>query len=264
MLFRSLLLGGGPGAGKTAFIMGALFNSLRLNPDLRALVVNVEMSAAQLLNRQLASMSCVPLHNIKHKDIRKFALRRDQEQFDRALDDLQALTRRVTFLNRPFTLEHAGLVARDTGSSVLILDYIQRFECVDKAESRAHAIEKNVDHSRALADEGMGILMVSALGRPQQKEGKGYAGADITSFRGSSELEYGGDIIYTLERARGADDATLVCHKNRDGEPVDIEFKFDQRIQRFTQKDQWVAPTPRGVGEQPIEETYDENEEDVF
>lgn len=43
-----LLLGGAPGAGKTAFTMQAVVDALRLTPDLRAVVCNVEMSPAAL------------------------------------------------------------------------------------------------------------------------------------------------------------------------------------------------------------------------
>ena len=45
------MLGGAPGAGKTAFIMQLVIDALRLSPLLRVLVGNVEMSAGVLLGR---------------------------------------------------------------------------------------------------------------------------------------------------------------------------------------------------------------------
>ena len=48
------LLGGAPGAGKTALVMSCIVEALRHTPTLRALVANVEMSPAALLDRQLA------------------------------------------------------------------------------------------------------------------------------------------------------------------------------------------------------------------
>ena len=45
------LLGGAPGAGKTAFAMQLVTDALRLTPALRALVCNVEMPARVLLDR---------------------------------------------------------------------------------------------------------------------------------------------------------------------------------------------------------------------
>ena len=38
------LIGGAPGAGKTAFTMQAVTDALRLTPTLRALVCNIEMT----------------------------------------------------------------------------------------------------------------------------------------------------------------------------------------------------------------------------
>ena len=48
------LLGGAPGAGKTALVMACVVEALRHTGTLRALVANVEMSPAALLDRQLA------------------------------------------------------------------------------------------------------------------------------------------------------------------------------------------------------------------
>src|SRR6266849_6690528 len=52
-----MLLGGAPGAGKTAFTMQAVVDALRLTPALRAVVCNVEMPPTVLLDRQLARLS---------------------------------------------------------------------------------------------------------------------------------------------------------------------------------------------------------------
>ena len=61
------LLGGAPGAGKTAFVMQAVIDALRLSADLRALVVNVEMPPGVLLDRQLARLSGVDLTTIRSR-----------------------------------------------------------------------------------------------------------------------------------------------------------------------------------------------------
>jgi replicative DNA helicase len=45
------LLGGAPGAGKTAFTVQAVVDALRLTPTLRAVCCNVEMVPAVLLDR---------------------------------------------------------------------------------------------------------------------------------------------------------------------------------------------------------------------
>ena len=57
------LFGGAPGAGKTAFTMQGAIDALRLTPTLKALVCNVEMPAAVLLDRQLARLSGIDCDN---------------------------------------------------------------------------------------------------------------------------------------------------------------------------------------------------------
>jgi hypothetical protein len=51
------LLGGAPGAGKTALSMQWALDALRLTPSLRCVVCNVETPPAVLLDRQLARLS---------------------------------------------------------------------------------------------------------------------------------------------------------------------------------------------------------------
>src|SRR5262249_11950913 len=61
------LIGGAPGAGKTAFVMQAVLDALTLTPGLKALVCNVEMSPSVLLDRQLARLSGIDLTTIRHR-----------------------------------------------------------------------------------------------------------------------------------------------------------------------------------------------------
>jgi replicative DNA helicase len=93
------LLGGAPGAGKTAFTMQAVIDALRLTPTLRVLVCNVEIPAAQLFNRQLARLSGVDHSLIRH---RKFGTAH-ADRIDQAMNTLDALADRLAFYRRPST-----------------------------------------------------------------------------------------------------------------------------------------------------------------
>lgn len=66
---RVVLIGGAPGAGKTAFTMQLTCDALRITPTLRAVVCNVEMSVRALLERQLARVSGVPLDVIRKRTL---------------------------------------------------------------------------------------------------------------------------------------------------------------------------------------------------
>src|SRR5262245_53004757 len=60
------LVGGAPGAGKTALTMQWALDALRLTPTLRVVVCNVEMAPAVLLDRQLSRLSGIDLSLIRH------------------------------------------------------------------------------------------------------------------------------------------------------------------------------------------------------
>ncbi|MGH7194203.1 MAG: DnaB-like helicase C-terminal domain-containing protein, partial [Candidatus Saccharimonadales bacterium] len=61
------LFGGGPGAGKSAFVMQAVTDALRLTPTLRVLVCSIEMPPRVLLDRQLARLSGIDLTSIRYR-----------------------------------------------------------------------------------------------------------------------------------------------------------------------------------------------------
>src|SRR5262245_28061771 len=94
---RVLLFGGAPGARKTAFPMQAVIDTLRLTPTLRAVVCNVEMGSAVLLDRQLARLSGIDLTLIRHR-----RLGADHaDRIDQAMNTLEPLAERLVFVRPP-------------------------------------------------------------------------------------------------------------------------------------------------------------------
>ena len=129
---RVLLLGGAPGAGKSAFTMQAVVDTLRLTPTLRALVCNVEMTPAVLLDRQLARLAGIDLNTIR---IRKLGVEHG-ERIDAALQTLESVAERLCFVRPPFDLENVAASADAFGAGLIVLDYIQR---ISRREPRRQA-----------------------------------------------------------------------------------------------------------------------------
>src|SRR5262249_25326900 len=88
------LVGGAAGAGKTAFTMQLLLDALRLTPALKAVVCNIEMAPAVLLDRQLARLSGVPLTEIRHRRLTEA----HADRIDQGLHTLDALSERLAFV----------------------------------------------------------------------------------------------------------------------------------------------------------------------
>ncbi len=225
-----VLLGGAPGAGKTALAMQWVLDALRIDDTLRVLVANVESSPAVLLDRQLSRLSGFPLNLIRDRAI-------DESHGERladAFDVLDAVADRLTFLQSPFSLPNVAAAADATDSKLIVIDYAQRFDA-GSGEKR-HQVNQLMDYLRRFADADCGLLVLAAVGRTKDKAGRSSYdpnGLNLASFRESSELEFGADAAYML-CPDGPGKAKLACLKNRHGEPVGVDMEWDGSVQRFT------------------------------
>lgn len=246
------LLGGAPGAGKTAFAMQLVTDALRLTPTLRVLVCNVEMPPRVLLDRQLARLSGIDLGTIRYR-------RFDQEHADRldqAMHTLEPLTDRLAFVRPPFNLANVAASADGFRADLLVLDYIQRIQPPGNHADKRVAVNATMDYLRQFADAGVAVLVLAAVGRTKDNKGRSsYSGdgLNLASFRESSELEFGADDAFILVPSEdGGDYGTLtvsVKHlKARHTQPKDLVLDFDRRTQRFSEAEDPRTWNPDGPG----------------
>lgn len=227
------LLGGMPGAGKTALSWQWLIAAMEADPTLRTLVANVEMSPRELLKRQLARMSGIALTPIRE---RRFG-EQDEERLNVGIDRLEPLCERLTFLNAPFTMTNVVETATVTEARLIVIDYAQRFGALDDSPDKRQAIDSVMDTLRLMANHGAAVIVLSSLSRSRDGRGRStYEGGSMSlaSYKESGELEY------------GADDALLLCpqpkttlvdlrhEKSRYGERRDLVLDFDRPHQSFS------------------------------
>jgi len=229
-----VLLGGAPGAGKTALAMQWVIDAMRIDDSLRVLVANVESSPAVLLDRQLSRLSGIPLNLIRDRAL-------DESHGERladAFDILESVADRLTFLQSPFSLPNVAAAADATDARLIVLDYAQRFDA--GADDKRQQV-----NLRRFAEAGCGMLVLAAVGRTKDKAGRSSydsSGLNLASFRESSELEFGADAAYML-CPDGPGKAKLACLKNRHGEPVGVDLEWAGSIQRFTPPTFDTSPT---------------------
>lgn len=235
------LVGGPPGFGKTALAMQWTADALRLTPDLRATVCNVEMPPAALLERQLARLSGIDLSDIRHRRLTADHTAR----LDVGLQALAAFADRLAFVQPPFSLPNVAAVADEFAANLIVLDYVQRIDPGERrgpGDDRRASIDALMSAARLFASAGVAVLAVAAVGRGRDAKGRSaYDGLNLASFRESSELEYGADDAYLLlpdpEGDAAAGDMLLHHAKSRYGEAVDLALTFDRRRQHFTAAD---------------------------
>jgi replicative DNA helicase len=231
-----VLIGGAPGAGKTALTMQLLIDALMITPGLKALVCNVEMSPGALLDRQLARLADTDLTLIRYRRLTA----EHSESIQRGTEALESLAERLAFVRPPFDLANVARSADEFGADLLLLDYIQRIGAHGEHADRRGAVDATMGSLRQFADAGVAIIVVAALARSKDTKGRSsYSdGLSLASFRETSELEYGADDAFILAPDNGegaADSRVILKHlKSRHGEARDIALTFDRKYQRFT------------------------------
>jgi replicative DNA helicase len=234
------LVGGAPGSGKTSFLMQCVFDALRLSPELRAVVCNIEMPPSVLLDRQLSRMSGVPLRSIRYRELRA----EHAERIDAGLQAIEDIADRFCFVRPPFTLENVAATAdrfaplEQGGALMLVFDYIQRIAPPGTQADKRGSVDATMNYLRQFSDAGAAVVVVSSVGRQRDAKGRStYEGdsMNLTSFKKSGELEFGADDAFILAPSDRVPGVRVLKHlKARNGECNDIALSFDGSIQRFT------------------------------
>lgn len=238
------LLGGAPGAGKTAIVMQCVVEALRFESSRRALVCNVEMSPTALLDRQLARLTGIDGEVIRH---RRFTAEH-RERLDSGLATVESFVSRLTFLRSPFDLANVASAADACDADIIVVDYVQRFSCPgDDGDARAK-VSRTMDYLRQFADADRAVVVLSAIGRTKDTHGRTtYTGAGLASFRESSELEFGADDAFVLAPVdESSPDVVRLAHlKARHGATRTVDLAFDRPRQSFALLDEpTAAPEP--------------------
>lgn len=235
------LIGGAPGAGKTAFVMQCVTDALRLTPALRAVVCNVEMPATVLLDRQLARLSGIDLHTIRYRHFTG----EHSERLEAGLATLEEINDRLCFCRPPFSLDNIAATVDEFGAVLVVIDYLQRIASPGEHADKKNSLDATMNYLRLFAEAGCAVLALAAIGRTKDRQGRSsYAneGLNLASFRESSELEFGADNAYILmPDATEPSTITLKCFKARHGEVRDIVTTFDAPRQSFS---------PKAIGEE--------------
>jgi len=228
------LVGGAPGVGKTSLTTQWVFDALRVTPDLKALICNIEMFCGALLDRQIARLAGINLNAVRHRQLMSI----HADRLDQAMNTLAVIGERLCFVRPPFDLSNVAASADEFGARLILLDYIQRISAPGQHENRRGNVDATMSYLRQFADFGCAVIVVSAVGRGKDSRGRSTYDSDalsLASFRESSELEFGADSAFLLAPDKtGGDSNVILRHlKDRNGECRDMTLHFDKSRQSF-------------------------------
>lgn len=225
-----VLIGAPPGVGKTTLALQLVTGILSNAAKLRAVVANVEMSPAALVEKLLARFAGVTLDALQDREL----LAAERARVGAAIRDHGALLDRIDFLEPPFTLRHLGEEMQAFGARLALVDYCQRFTTGEGEGDDRAKLDALMGRVRLLANAGAGIVLISSVTRQKSRTGSStYDGLNLASFRGSSEIEFGADSAYILEADPETGVAVLRDEKQRFRVRKDVHLRFDGPKQTF-------------------------------
>lgn len=220
-----VLLAGKPSAGKTAFALQCAWDLAR---KYRVGFFSLETGEKKLTDRQVASVSGVPLENIKRNAMNQqhwnTILGLDPAFKDRKLDIITKSGIRVTDLQAYATARRYD---------VIFIDYVHLLS--ENKRSPYEEISRiSMSLHRFAQSAGCCVIGLSQL----KRDGEGKKGIpDMSWLRDSGQLEQDADavlILYLEDEKNPASPRVLKCAKNKEGERFNMRLTFDGKTQKFS------------------------------
>lgn len=227
---RIMGVGGEPGAGKTTFVLQALFELLIERPELKATMVEVEMAGSELINRVMAMRAGVDADQLANRTL---DLDETRPRLIEAKKELQAIGGRLQFVKAPYNALRLASAVGSHKPDIVVIDYLQRLSPKKKSLDSRESIDNIMADLRELAEmHNPAILAVAAVSR---------AGSGLSAFRGSSEIEYGVDSAWMMKVQKSDDKKSAVV--NMDGSRYLTLEQLKNRYGRLKTYQLKVGPT---------------------
>lgn len=224
-----IIVGGRPGAGKTAFGI-QVARHVAKTTNKKVAIISIEMTADQLAMRELSNHSGINSHEIVYRNEKKVGI-----------SELVKTTEKETYMDNILLVDHIGtdedlysfmiVLILQYGVEFILIDYLQLIPAAKPSNNRNSDIEKISRKIKAIAKEyGVTIMPLSQLSRDSDK-GTTIRKPKLSDLRDSGSIEQDATIVLLLYRpeAQGSVENTtgesvsgkamIIVGKNRNGAP---------------------------------------------
>ena len=233
-----IVLGSRPSMGKSSMMMQLAVQAAAQNAP--SLVLSLEMTAKQLVNRLLASMSHVPHNRISNA----YMTEHDWERVGDAalkLADMPIVIDDAT-VQTTFDIRAAATrMASTVGLGVIFIDYLQIIQPINPTRNPVIDVGNISSELKSIAKE-FHVPVVALAQLSRSLEHRADKRPLLSDLRDSGAVEQWADMVWFLYRDNyykrdasgiGMEEAELIIAKNRDGKTGRSVIGFWPELMRF-------------------------------
>ncbi|KLU01556.1 Replicative DNA helicase [Rhodopirellula islandica] len=239
-----IILAARPSMGKTALAMNIAEHVAIVQRE-PVLFVSLEMSAIELADRMLCSLSRVNGHRLRNGTI-------SSEDRDRLVSKANDISQAPLFVDDSpsRTVSEIAAAARrikrkEDGLGLVVIDYLQLIEPDNSRDPRQEQVAKIARRLKGMARElEVPLLCLSQLNR-QAEDGKDHR-PKLSHLRESGAIEQDADVVMFVHReeyyhrgedkAQFAGQAEIIIAKQRNGPVGDVELTWEGDFTRFSNR----------------------------
>lgn len=226
-----IILAARPSVGKTSFALDIARNAA-INHNAKVAIFSLEMSAQQLTNRMLSSVSFVDAWKLKTAKLH-------EDEFTRLRDGIDVLSKAPIYIddqagnNIVKMRSTARRLKSEKGLDLIIVDYLQlmaptQTKASDNVVQQVTEISRSLKHLARELD--VPVLALSQLSRAvEQRGGK----PRLSDLRDSGSIEQDADVVMFIHREDRYKDhderdfiAEILVEKHRNGATGVVRLKF--------------------------------------
>lgn len=228
-----ITIGARPAVGKSAFAINLIQKCLERNKGMRVDLFSLEMPKREILARFLSLNTRIPSYYFKNMN--RLLTPVDKELVRSAIEyyrqeDIQVFDK-VSDINRILAIiKERASTAKENGY-IAVIDYVGLIKVANSKKDRRLQIEEITRELKVLANEyQIPIIILSQLSRGV--ESRQDKSPQLSDLRESGSIEQDSNVVgfltnvETEENNDGYQRIEFQIRKNRDGELMDLKFKF--------------------------------------